>query len=44
MGKSVLRLLGSPANWLGLGLATVALVLKALGLLGTLGLGVAVVG
>ena len=44
MGASVLRLLGSPANWLGLGLATVVLVLKALGLLGTLGLGVAVVG
>jgi hypothetical protein len=44
MGPLVLRFLGSPANWLGLGLATVALVLKALGLLGTLGLGVAVVG
>jgi hypothetical protein len=44
MGKSLLRVLGSPANWLGLGLATVALVLKALGLLGTLGLGVALVG
>lgn len=44
MGHSLLRILGSPANWLGLGLATVALVLKALGLLGTLGLGVALVG
>jgi hypothetical protein len=44
MGKSLLRLLGSPANWLGLGLATVALVLKALGFLGNPGLGVAVLG
>jgi hypothetical protein len=44
MGHSLLRILGSPANWLGLGLATVALVLKALGLLGPLGLGVALVG
>jgi hypothetical protein len=44
MGKTILRVLMSPANWLGLGLATVALVLKALGFLGALGLGVAVIG
>ena len=38
------RLIASPANWCGLGLASGVLVLKALGLLGTLGLGVAALG
>lgn len=38
------RLLASPANWCGLALASVALVLKAMGLLGGLGLGVALLG
>ncbi|NRF70930.1 hypothetical protein HLB44_28385 [Aquincola sp. S2] len=40
----IVRWFLSPANWVGLGLASVVLVLKALGLLGTLGLGVAVIG
>lgn len=40
----LMRLIGAPANWCGLGLASVVLVLQALGLLGTLGLGVAAVG
>lgn len=40
----LLRLLTAPANWCGLALASVVLVLKALGLLGTLGLGVAALG
>ncbi|MBL0087124.1 MAG: hypothetical protein IPP44_10640 [Ideonella sp.] len=40
----ILRWLTSPANWCGLGLASLVLVLKALGLLGTLGLGVAALG
>lgn len=40
----LLRWLASPANWCGLGLASVVLVLKGTGLLGTLGLGVAVLG
>lgn len=34
----------SPANWFGLGIASIVLVLKALGLLGTMGLGVALLG
>lgn len=38
------RVITSPANWVGLGLASLVLVLQALGLLGTLGLGVAVLG
>ena len=42
--SKLLRLVASPANWCGLGLASIVLVLKALGLLGTLGLGVAVLG
>ena len=40
----VSRWLFSSANWCGLGLASVVLVLKAVGLLGTMGLGVALVG
>ena len=43
-GAKAWRLLTSPANWVGLALASVALVLKALGLLGGLGLGVALLG
>ena len=39
-----MRFLMSPANWCGLGLATVVLVLKGLGLVGLSGLLVAVVG
>ncbi|HSW06855.1 hypothetical protein [Aquabacterium sp.] len=42
MAAKLWRLIASPANWCGLGLAIVVLVLKALGLLGTLGLGLAV--
>jgi hypothetical protein len=42
--NKLLRLVASPANWCGLGLASIVLVLKALGLLGALGLGVAVLG
>ncbi len=42
--NKLLRLVASPANWCGLGLASVVLVLKAMGLLGTLGLGVALLG
>jgi hypothetical protein len=42
--NKLLRLLASPANWCGLGLASLVLVLKALGLLGALGLGVALLG
>ena len=42
--NKLLRLVASPANWCGLGLASIVLVLKALGLLGTLGLGVALLG
>ena len=42
--QPLLRFLASPANWCGLGLASVVLVLKAMGLLGTLGLGMAAVG
>ncbi|MBI5256914.1 MAG: hypothetical protein HY855_10475 [Burkholderiales bacterium] len=44
MGQKLLRLVAAPANWCGLGLAAVVLVLQGLGLLGTLGLGVAVLG
>jgi hypothetical protein len=44
MAQKLLRLVASPANWCGLGLASVVLVLKAMGLLGDLGLGVAVLG
>jgi hypothetical protein len=43
MGR-VFRLLASPANWCGLGLASAVLLLKAAGLLGGLGLGVAALG
>lgn len=43
-GAKAWRLLTSPANWGGLALASVTLVLKALGLLGSLGLGVALLG
>ena len=39
-----MRLVASPANWCGLGLASVVLVLKALGLLGAMGLGLAALG
>jgi hypothetical protein len=44
LGAKAWRLLASPANWGGLALASVALVLKAMGLLGGLGLGVALLG
>ncbi|HET7863770.1 MAG TPA: hypothetical protein VFL86_05125 [Burkholderiaceae bacterium] len=44
MAARAWRLLASPANWGGLALASVALVLKAMGLLGGLGLGVALLG
>lgn len=44
MGTKLLRLIAAPAQWCGLGLAAAVLVLKGLGLLGTLGLGVAVLG
>jgi hypothetical protein len=40
----LLRFFLSPANWCGLGLATVVLILKAVGLLGFSGLGVAALG
>jgi hypothetical protein len=42
--QKLIRLVGAPANWCGLGLASIVLVLKALGFLGTLGLGVAALG
>lgn len=42
--NKVMRLVAAPANWCGLAVAIVVLVLKALGLLGSLGLGVAVLG
>lgn len=38
------RLVASPASWTGLVVASVMLVLKALGIVGTLGLGLAVLG
>lgn len=44
MGRKLLRLITAPANWCGLALAIVVLVLKAQGLLGNLGLSVAVLG
>lgn len=45
MGAKLWRLVASPANWCGLGLAALVLVLQGLGLLGTtLGLGVALLG
>lgn len=44
MGSKLLRLIAAPAQWCGLGLAAVVLVLEGLGLLGTLGLGVAALG
>lgn len=44
MGQKLLRLIAAPANWCGLGLAIAVLVLKSLGFLGNLGLGVAVLG
>jgi len=44
MFAKLVRLVGAPANWCGLGLASIVLVLKALGLLGTMGLGVAAFG
>jgi hypothetical protein len=44
MTAKLLRLLASPANWGGLALASLVLGLKAFGLLGTLGLGVAALG
>ena len=42
--QKLMRLIASPANWCGLGLASVVLVLKAAGFLGTMGLGVAAIG
>ena len=42
--NKVMRLVAAPANWCGLAMAIVVLVLKATGLLGSLGLGVAVLG
>lgn len=42
--NKVMRLVAAPANWCGLAVAIGVLVLKALGLLGSLGLGVAVLG
>ncbi len=44
LGTRLGRLIASPANWCGLGAAIVVLGLKAAGLLGTLGLGLAVLG
>jgi len=44
LGARLLRIVVSPANWCGLGLASLVLGLKAVGLLGTLGLGVALLG
>jgi hypothetical protein len=43
VGK-LLRLIAAPANWCGLALAIVVLVLKSMGLLGNMGLGVAALG
>ncbi len=40
----LLRLLAAPANWVGLGLAILVLLLKSAGYLGNLGLGVALLG
>jgi hypothetical protein len=44
MGQKLLRLIAAPANWCGLALAIAVLVLKSLGFLGNMGLGVAVLG
>lgn len=44
MMQKLFRLIASPANWCGLALAAGVLVLKAMGLLGALGLGVAALG
>jgi len=44
MFTKLMRLVGAPANWCGLGLASVVLILKAMGLLGTMGFGVALLG
>lgn len=44
MLTKLFRLIASPANWCGLALAGSVLVLKVMGLLGTLGLGVAMLG
>ncbi len=43
-GNPLTRFLGSPANWCGLGLAIAVLVLRARGMVGLAGLGVAVLG
>ncbi|WP_374438482.1 hypothetical protein [Inhella sp.] len=42
--QGLFRWLNAPANWLGFGAATLVLVLKALGFLGSLGIGVAAIG
>jgi len=44
MAQKLLRLIAAPANWCGLAVAIAVLVLKSLGYLGNLGLGVAVLG
>lgn len=44
MMQKLARVLLSPANWVGLGLATVVLVLKAMGLIGIAGLPLAALG
>lgn len=44
MTGTLLRILTSPANWCGLGLATIVLVLKALGFVGVAGLPLALLG
>ena len=44
MIDKIMRLVASPANWCGLGLASLVLVLKATGFLGNMGLGVAALG
>ena len=44
MIDKLLRVLLSPANWVGLALATIVLVLKALDLIGIAGLPLAVLG
>jgi len=43
-GNWLSRFITSPANWCGLGLATIVLVMKALGLVGLSGLAVALLG
>ncbi|MDT9000653.1 hypothetical protein RQP53_15365 [Paucibacter sp. APW11] len=44
MFRKLFRLIASPANWCGLALSALVLVLKAMGLVGAMGLGVAVLG